>query len=81
MAEMTKREEQKAYQAGRALLTVQWPDDTPVDTRLGEHHCPFAAGDPQRAAWMRGLRDALNAQIDEKERAELLKRLDREAKA
>jgi hypothetical protein len=74
---MTKLAERKAYDAGRALIRVDWPDDAPADQkRLGEHHCPFAEGDPQREPWLRGLRDALLDQSDEKERAALLKRLE-----
>lgn len=73
---MNRLQERKAYDAGRALVRVQWPEDTPVDTRLGEHHCPFAEGDEQRDAWLRGLRDAMLDQGDESERRALLKRLE-----
>lgn len=75
---MTRLAERKAYDAGRALPRVAWPDDATDDQkRLGEHHCPFAEGDPQRDAWLRGLRDALLDQGDKGEREKLLGRLEK----
>lgn len=59
---MNSTEAQKAYQAGKTLPDVQWPDDLelPPEKRvLGVHHCPFAEGDPQREMWLKGLRDRL----------------------
>lgn len=66
---MSTKAQDKAYQAGRALISVQWPQDTPVDTSPGLHHCPF---DPELQAdewrsWVKGLRDALQRR-DEEER-------------
>lgn len=57
---MTKKAEDKAYNAGKASLTIVWgPDATDEQRRPGMHHCPFAEGDPQRIAWAKGLEDAL----------------------
>lgn len=81
----TKLEVRKAYDAGRALPRIAWDDllgddATPDQKRLGEHHCPFSEADgdqrEQREAWLRGLRDALLDQGDEKDRQALLRRLD-----
>jgi hypothetical protein len=44
-----------------------WSSDDSVEEGQrdpGPHHCPFAEGDPQRAAWLRGLADALEAPKD-----------------
>ena len=73
---MTKQAERMAYDAGRALTRVVWPDDATDDQKaLGEHHCPFAVGDPQREPWLRGLRDSLRAE-DDQDRTVLLRRID-----
>lgn len=54
----------KAFKAGAALPSVQWPADATDDQRrVGEHHCPFSPGDPQRTAWLQGLADALGKQV------------------
>jgi hypothetical protein len=79
VAELTKQAEEKAYRAGASLLTVIWPEDTPADTSVGLHHCPFSEGDPQRAAWLRGLKDALKKREDEeKARRSTLAAIDKE---
>lgn len=57
---MNKTEAEKAYKAGYALPSVQWPEDATDRQRTpGVHHCPFSEGDPQRGEWLKGLRDAL----------------------
>ena len=49
---MNKAEAQKAYNAGKASLSIVWPDDAADDQRRpGMHHCPFALDDPQRQSW------------------------------
>lgn len=79
---MSAKAQRMAYDAGRALPRVEWPDEIPVEQRqVGEHHCPFAEGDPQREAWLRGLRDSLSEQLDDKARAQLLKRIEDEVGA
>lgn len=76
---MNRQAERMAYDAGRASVRIVWPDDaTDRQRQLGEHHCPFEEGDPQREPWLRGLRDALTEQLDDKGRASLLKRLEDE---
>ena len=78
---MDKKAESMAYKAGYALPRVTFPEEITSEHRaLGLHHCPFAEGDPQRAAWARGLQDALTEQIaDAKSRDSLLKALGQEA--
>jgi len=78
---VNQKAERMAYDAGRASVRITWPDDDSVtdeQRRVGEHHCPFASGDPQREAWLRGLRDGLTEGIDDTERDKLLKRIDEE---
>lgn len=73
---MTTKAEKMAYDAGRRLPSFDFGEDATEEQRtLGEHHCPFERGDPQRDAWLRGVRDGLG---DTKERASLAKRLDEE---
>ena len=58
---MSESAAKKAYKAGYALPTVVWPPDATAEQRTpGVHHCPFAPGDPQREAWLKGLRDKLS---------------------
>jgi hypothetical protein len=60
--------EERAYKAGRALLTVDWSPvedvTTPEQRAPGVHHCPFAEGDPLRDHWLQGLKDALGETAD-----------------
>lgn len=60
----------KAYRAGYACaMTIQWPPEVADDKRHpGPHHCPFAEGDPQRDAWLRGLRDGWR-RLEEQQKA------------
>jgi hypothetical protein len=61
---VTKAEEQAAYEAGKHSVSIVWAADSDVPQEQqapGLHHCPF---DPyerpeERAAWLRGLEDAL----------------------
>ena len=68
---------EKAYKAGRALPSVQWPDDASDEQRTpGPHHCPFSPGDPQREQWLQGLRDALTGPTQDP--ATIIKQIDDE---
>lgn len=62
---MTKAAERLAYEAGRAAASVVWPDDATDEQReLGPHHCPFGEdAAAERAAWLTGLADALEAPL------------------
>jgi hypothetical protein len=77
----TKAAKEKAYKAGYALPTVQWPAEATDEQRTpGVHHCPFDARDPdqaeERAAWLEGLKDALSVPV--KDPATILKEIDDE---
>jgi len=77
---MNKAEAQAAYDAGRAFMAIQWPEDAPEEQRKpGVQHCPFPEGDPQRAEWLRGLQDALGG--NETDRATILKEISDEIKS
>lgn len=55
---MTKKEAEKAYQAGAALRRADptsLPDGAKSDP-VGS--CPFPVGDPQRTEWLRGFQEA-----------------------
>jgi truncated hemoglobin YjbI len=76
---MDAKAKSKAYSAGRALPSVQWPEDATDEQRTpGVHHCPFAVGDPQRDEWLRGLKDALGAPT--KDPAKIVKEINDELK-
>lgn len=71
---MDREAERMAYDAGRSLPRVLWDeDDDPPE--IGERHCPFADGDPQKDAWLRGLRDAVESQLPARDRANLIRRI------
>lgn len=60
----TKAAKEKAYKAGYALPSVQWPEDATAElVTPGVHHCPFDALNPdqaeERAAWLAGLKARL----------------------
>ena len=93
----TKAALEKAYQAGRALPSIDWDpaiqlhDDLGKGTGIepgdeaeaklrtpGVHHCPFAEGDPQRDAWLRGLRDRLKEPTEDP--ATIVAAIDKELK-
>lgn len=80
---MTKAEEQAAYEAGRQSVSIEWPPDSdvPEDKQApGVHHCPFGAERPgERAAWLRGLEDALGG--DRFDPAKILRDVREEIKA
>lgn len=59
----TKAEQEKAYNAGKALPNVVWPEDA-TDEQLtpGVHHCPFSDDQPEeKRAWLNGLKARLTA--------------------
>lgn len=56
----TKAEKQQAYDAGRSLRRVSndvLPAEAVSDPVAA---CPFPEGDPQRAEWLQGFKDALD---------------------
>jgi hypothetical protein len=80
MAKM-RHELRLAYEAGRALPSVNWdtgqegsPPVTDEHRRMGVHHCPFALDSDEGKAWCEGLRDAIGG--NPTDRATLLKQLD-----
>jgi hypothetical protein len=77
---VNKQEAEKAYNAGKASLTIVWPDDATDEQRTpGMHHSPFPPGDPQRAEWARGLQDALGG--NQYDPATILKEISDDLKA
>lgn len=79
MADLSKKDAEKAYKAGYALPSVQWPEGATDEQRTpGVHHCPFSEGDPQRVEWLKGLKDALGAPTQDP--ASILKEIDDELK-
>jgi hypothetical protein len=76
---MNKTEAQKAYDAGHRLGQggVQWPDSVPEELRSPSvRHCPFDLGDPQRGAWLKGLKAALR--VPREDPADIIKQIDEE---
>lgn len=63
MAE-SKAEVEAAYEAGKALPTVQWAADSPVDTTLGLHHNPFDERDQPKQ--YKGYAEGLGAALEER---------------
>ena len=59
----TKAQREDAYRAGRDAVSIVWDDDATDEQQTpGEHHCPFGLDQPeQRAEWLRGHADALEA--------------------
>lgn len=77
----TKKALDKAYNAGKHSLTIEWgPDASDEQRRPGMHHCPFPLDShpEERAEWAKGLQDALGG--DRYDPATILKEIKDELK-